>query len=324
MRMLTCFVIMPSNPQNSNETKFLRDERWGLVENPSGCKGASSPDQVTSFDFNAVYTNIIAQAIKEVNARNAKAGIEITPTRGQDMRVAGDIIGQIMREVCTADITITDITGNNPNVFLEYGIRLSVRDALNIMICHKDAKDSLPFDVKHLRCIDYSIHVEDANNAKEKIGQYLQHFIDSNFLEPQQRNEPQARAADAPYSNYRRLVEHHTGRLMERKLVTVLERAPSLLIDFASYFFAKEKRPGLQQELFSFFDELTNSYRANPSGPSQAIELLQSISEIKNLSREKKRDFAYKIYDLTKDDPEKNDISKKWLDLYGKYEKAED
>lgn len=58
-----------------------------------------------------------------------------------------------MSIIATAEICIVDITGLNPNVFFELGIRYSLRTKTTILIRQKVTE--IPFDINGYRCITY-------------------------------------------------------------------------------------------------------------------------------------------------------------------------
>ncbi|HVG21691.1 MAG TPA: hypothetical protein VNI02_21835, partial [Blastocatellia bacterium] len=159
MKTLSCFVIMPFADAKDDPVKLVRDDKRGLAVLPTGCQamlpgGGPDPDnKPIPLDFNFVYDKIISRSIKDFNEKHAKK-IEIKWNRAQDIQQGGAINDQVINKICTADITITDITTLNPNVFLEHGIRLAIKDSLNLMICHRGLK--IPFDVSAERCIFYS------------------------------------------------------------------------------------------------------------------------------------------------------------------------
>lgn len=90
-----------------------------------------------------VFRFIIEPAMKEF-------GIEAI--RSDHMKEAGRISRQMFREIFTADICITVLTGFNPNVFYELAV---AQCAARPFIILMQAGQDLPFDVKDLRCIYY-------------------------------------------------------------------------------------------------------------------------------------------------------------------------
>ncbi len=301
MRQLSCFVIIPSN-RNGQPLKVLHDERWGLVEIASGCKEAAADNKNLELNFDDVYEQIIQEAITDVNDSYKKKNIYINCERGQDLAQAGDILGQLLRKICAADITITDITTNNPNVFLEYGIRLAIKDKGNIMICHKDTKR--PFDVEKLRWIDYSMDIKGANKAKNKIAEFITTEIENYYQKDQKGEQEKGAIFNAgSYSLFKQIVDVYTGRLHERKLVNVLMKTPKLLAKFASFYYTNKKSPKLMFELFKSFKSVAEVLKEDPKGQLQAIEHLEIVSKIEGLSKEKLQETYIELSELCDTDP---------------------
>ena len=96
MRKPFCFVMMPSGKHN---------------EYAHGSQEA---------DF--IFKDIIVPAVQEVY------GDQIEIHREIDSRKPGAITSAIIANIARSDIAIVDITGANPNVFLELGIRFSLRN----------------------------------------------------------------------------------------------------------------------------------------------------------------------------------------------------
>jgi len=140
---LSCFAILPSNKKPDGSVKLVPDDRWGLVELPSSI--AVPPKDMIEINFDNVYELIIKKAVQKAKCFIDDELVTIESERGVDIKMAGDILPQVIERTCLADIVIVDITTANPNVFLECGIRVVAKNRLNIMICHKDT--ILPFDV---------------------------------------------------------------------------------------------------------------------------------------------------------------------------------
>jgi len=284
MQKLNCFVIVPSN-RNGNPIQLTQDDKWGLVELPSECQAQSK--SVFELDFDQVYELIIKDAIKQVNSEYKAKQIRIDCTRGQDLRVPGGIINQLIQQICSADITITDITAQNPNVFLEYGIRLSVQDALNIMICHKHNRTELPFDVRGLRCIYYSMDVGGANQAKNTIVNFIREYLENRLI------GSTGRAETGP--TYKDLVELHTRRGLERGLLEELEKAPRLVADIVEFLLLlNQESPDLEINLrlkleqlkiesFTFLESVGNTLRRDSTSQRRAIKHYKFISNMKDI-----------------------------------------
>jgi hypoxanthine phosphoribosyltransferase len=118
----TAFVIMPSG----NHEEY----RGGVEES----------------DF--IYAHIICPALTYT------LGEDVTILREVDNRKSGAITRELIRHIAEADVSIVDVTGLNPNVFLELGVRYALRRSITVLL--KQSGATLPFDISDYRCIDYS------------------------------------------------------------------------------------------------------------------------------------------------------------------------
>jgi tetratricopeptide (TPR) repeat protein len=106
-------------------------------------------------DFDAVYNDVIAPAIRD-------AGME--PLRA-DEEVAGGIIHKPMFErLVLCEYAVADLTTANANVFYELGVRHGAKPASTVLMFGGTAR--LPFDVAMLRAMPYSIG---ADGAPDKV-----------------------------------------------------------------------------------------------------------------------------------------------------------
>ena len=85
----------------------------------------------------------------------------------------GDILSQIKERIEKADLVIADVTGANPNVFLEIGYAWG-KSRPTLLLCRKPARwradqQHLPFDVSGHKCILY----EDATHLCEQLEREL-------------------------------------------------------------------------------------------------------------------------------------------------------
>jgi hypothetical protein len=74
--------------------------------------------------------------------------------RADELRGGGHVIEDILRFIGGAEVVIADLTGKNPNVFYELGIAHMKKDLDQVILLTQDA-ESVPFDLKVLRCIEY-------------------------------------------------------------------------------------------------------------------------------------------------------------------------
>ncbi len=97
--------------------------------------------------------NFIFEEIIEPGVKKA-LGDDQTVLREVDKSKAGLITKSIIKHLAKADIVIVDITGHNPNVFLELGMRYSLKNKITIVLAQDGT--TIPFDIKGYRLIFYS------------------------------------------------------------------------------------------------------------------------------------------------------------------------
>lgn len=118
---------------------------------PSG-KHKEYNDGTEEADF--IYREIICKAINLAVQEYSDMTIkEASIEREIDELSPGAINKSIVRKTYYADYVIVDITGANPNVFFELGLRYTFKPSGTILIRQKDSY--IPFDINAYRCIDY-------------------------------------------------------------------------------------------------------------------------------------------------------------------------
>lgn len=98
-----------------------------------------------------IYNAIITPGIRKVFGKEAQIKI----CREVDRNAPGSITSGIVKSLAQSDIVIADLTGRNPNVYLELGIRFALRTKITILIAQKETIP--PFDVGDYRMILYSV-----------------------------------------------------------------------------------------------------------------------------------------------------------------------
>ena len=122
MTFRTCFVIMPIGDQAIDGTT------------------------VTEMDLKQRYNDLIKEAIQK-----ADPSLEIV--RADEVSFPGSITYDVITRLMHSDIVVADVTYPNPNVFYELGLRHACR-AGTVIIRDKNGP-RIPFDIMHLRHIDY-------------------------------------------------------------------------------------------------------------------------------------------------------------------------
>ena len=87
----------------------------------------------------------------------------------KEKRSGGVIHDSMFREAYEAEIYVADLTGNNPNVFLELGVRYALRRGVTVIVS-QDSK-AIPFNVESMRAVQY------ANRPDEKAIEDIVEFI---------------------------------------------------------------------------------------------------------------------------------------------------
>lgn len=105
-------------------------------------------------ESNYVYNKIIIPGIEKAFERE-KDKVELKITREVDKNLSGSITSEIVKSLAGADIVVADITGRNANVFLELGIRYTLRNKLTILIAQHGTTP--PFDVNQYRTVFYRV-----------------------------------------------------------------------------------------------------------------------------------------------------------------------
>jgi tetratricopeptide (TPR) repeat protein len=98
--------------------------------------------RVTNFD--SVYEKIIAPAV-------ARAGLE--PIRADEEKIGGTIHKPMFERLMLCHYAVADITGANPNVFYELGIRHAMRPRSTVIVFGEGTV--LPFDIALVRGLSY-------------------------------------------------------------------------------------------------------------------------------------------------------------------------
>jgi hypothetical protein len=116
-----------------------------FVIGPIGNKFADigTPSRETYEDALQVFEQVILPACRASS---------LEPVRADQIAVAGEITEQVFRHLYEDEVVIADVSGGNPNVMYELGLR-HTRDLLTLQI---GEYGQLPFDVSAVRTIQFS------------------------------------------------------------------------------------------------------------------------------------------------------------------------
>lgn len=100
--------------------------------------------------------------------------------RADQINIPGPITGQIVRLLYEADLVIADISGLNPNVMYELGIRHATRAPV-IQLVSKG--ESIPFDIANIRTIIFDVSSPDSTDAtRQTLIQFLSAVDSGSYL----------------------------------------------------------------------------------------------------------------------------------------------
>lgn len=103
---------------------------------------------------------------------DAACGSDFKTVRADDVQKSDIIHLSILRQLLDADIAICDLSGLNPNVMFELGLRQAFGKPVVLV---KDSETKLPFDISGIRAITYAhtLRVTDIERARKSISDSL-------------------------------------------------------------------------------------------------------------------------------------------------------
>ena len=129
-----------------------------------------------------IYDKLISKAVKEYNKKNAKF---ISVHRYE--KTKGNFVKGIVNDLDKADLVIADLTGLNPNVFYELGIRHTLKVG-TVMLTQDTA--SLPADLKSYVAFEYKYPEEsDAFDEYYPLFRKELHKAIDEYLEDYEKGE---------------------------------------------------------------------------------------------------------------------------------------
>lgn len=136
----TCFVVSVIGKENSKERTHADD----------------------------VFNHIIEPALAN----------EFDVTRADKIYHADKIDNKIFQSLKNSDLVVADLTGKNPNVFLEVGYRMALQKPIMFLV--QKNSEPLPFDIQSINICHYDILgdnvLAEASKAKEYIEKTVKTF----------------------------------------------------------------------------------------------------------------------------------------------------
>ncbi|MCP4385434.1 MAG: DUF4071 domain-containing protein [Hyphomicrobiales bacterium] len=97
-------------------------------------------------DFDVVYREIIAPAVEAA---------DMEPIRADQEEIGGTIHKPMFERLMLCDFAVADVTGANPNVYYELGIRHALRPHSTVLVFAENT--ALPFDIAAQRGVPYRL-----------------------------------------------------------------------------------------------------------------------------------------------------------------------
>ena len=143
----------PDKKEAQKITFSRTEEMICFVISPIGKEGTEKFKE-----FKEVLQYIIKPAFEESN-------FKFSVIRADDINRSGSFIKDILENIYSSHIVIADLTGQNPNVFHELGVRHSLRPR-TILIAQN--LDDIPSDLREYRTIIYDTSAKGASAFKTR------------------------------------------------------------------------------------------------------------------------------------------------------------
>lgn len=98
--------------------------------------------------------------------------LDFEPIRVDKIAKTSVLTDDIFNHLKDDDLVIVDITGHNPNVFLELGYRMGLgRPYIIIQDC--EYKANYPFDISNIRIMSYSLDLDGIETSKSELSSFI-------------------------------------------------------------------------------------------------------------------------------------------------------
>ncbi len=109
----------------------------------------------SNFIFKDIITPAVEQAISDFTKQfGDQFDNQVEMIRELENVTPGNITESIIRHLTDSYITIVDLTGKNPNVFFELGVRFALRRNGTILLVQDTSQ--IPFNVRNFRVVEYN------------------------------------------------------------------------------------------------------------------------------------------------------------------------
>ncbi|MFF2962506.1 hypothetical protein ACFVT1_27050 [Streptomyces sp. NPDC057963] len=158
--------MITSQTLRQDSGQSLRCFVVGPIGDPHAAQG--SPEQEAYEHHLGIFEQVIAPACEKY---------AITALRADGIAHAGDINEQICRHVVESDLVVADVSGGNPNVMYELGLRhITGKPTIHI-----GEAGQLPFDIASIRTIRYQRRRSHLAAARREIESALEAGLRDGF-----------------------------------------------------------------------------------------------------------------------------------------------
>ena len=170
---------------------------------------------VTPASLRAKYDDLIKEAILK-----ARPSLEVI--RADDVSLPGTMTTDIITRLMHSDYVVADVTFPNPNVFYELGLRHACRSGT--VIIKDKAGPRVPFDIAHLRYVEYENTTAGLKALSAQLVVYFDHF-DREPTRPDNHFQELAKLTGYAFPDYKKAEEMPP----EMQAIMGLMEAPELL-----------------------------------------------------------------------------------------------
>ncbi len=118
---------------------------------------------------------LLKYIIQPVVESLSETDVETEVLRADKLGEPGRITNQVIRELCSADVVIADLTTTNPNVMYEIGIRQAIMRPYVLMA---ERGQALPFDLSDFRTVFYLLQLDAIEQSQAELKTHLEKALD--------------------------------------------------------------------------------------------------------------------------------------------------
>ncbi|MEL6718593.1 MAG: hypothetical protein AAFO82_08925 [Bacteroidota bacterium] len=160
--------LWENNERQKNSSNIITEHKYfKLLDSPD----ISNSDIFIAMPFRDSFVSFYDTCIREVID-----DLGYSVIKGDDPSRSMNIMNQVWTAIHLSKVIIVDCTGKNPNVFYELGIAHAL-DKPVILITQD--KEDIPFDIRHLRYIEYNTEYHKAKAFQVQLSNFIREEMKS-------------------------------------------------------------------------------------------------------------------------------------------------